>query len=101
MAGDPAKRGPVKRGLTVLVLSVFLFHHVDDTQIISLITNNLRGDDNFNIAMNRMKAADITQLRYLLEMYVYFITIILLKPRIYFLVPVISGKKYGTKGYNQ
>ena len=32
-------------------------------------TNNLRGDNNFNIAMNRMKAADITQLRYLFDMY--------------------------------
>ena len=31
--------------------------------------NNLRGDNNFNIAMNRMKAADITQLRYLFDMY--------------------------------
>ena len=34
-----------------------------------LFTNNLRGDNNFNIAMNRMKAADITQLRYLFDMY--------------------------------
>ena len=32
-------------------------------------TNNLRGDNNFNIAMNRMKAADITLLRYLFDMY--------------------------------
>ena len=32
-------------------------------------SNNLRGDNNFNIAMNRMKAADITQLLYLFDMY--------------------------------
>ena len=35
-------------------------------------TNYLRGDNNFDIAMNRMKAEDITQLRYLLDMYVNF-----------------------------
>ena len=49
--------------------------------------------------MNRMKDEGITQLRYLFDVYVYFITIILLKPRVDFLVSIISGKKYGTKGY--
>ena len=34
--------------------------------------------------MNRMKAADVTRLRYLFDMHVYFITILLLKPRIDF-----------------
>ena len=36
---------------------------------INFNNNNLRGDNNINIAMNRMKAADITQLRYLFDMY--------------------------------
>ena len=40
-----------------------------ETNLNEDLTNNLRGDDNFNIAMNRMKAADITQLRYLFDMY--------------------------------
>ena len=42
------------------------------------LSNNLRGDNNFNIhvAMNRMKAADITQLRYLFDMYMYLLCIL-------------------------
>ena len=51
--------------------------------------------------MNRMQAADITQLlvRYSFDMFycVFYNKKILLKPRIDFLVPIISGKKYGTK----
>ena len=47
--------------------------HTEQTRqkviVLIFIQNNLRGDDNFNIAMNRMKAADITQLRYLFDMY--------------------------------
>ena len=37
--------------------------------MIIIIMNNLRGDNNFQITMNRMTAADITQLRYLFDMY--------------------------------
>ena len=34
----------------------------------SRYANNLREDNNFNRAMSRMKAADITQLSYLFDM---------------------------------
>ena len=39
------------------------------------LLNNLRGDNSFNRAMIKMKAADIAQLSYLFVMYVYLISI--------------------------
>ena len=44
-----------------------------------VIMCRLTGKGHHAIAMNRMKAADITQLHYLFDMYVFFIKIILLK----------------------
>ena len=55
----------------VFVLSAQLTLCITCTLII-YNTNNLRGDNNFNIAMNRMKAADITQLRYLFDLILGF-----------------------------